>query len=105
HLALNMRFQPDLLLKENLGQRLKGVGRLFLLLAEKLLDGVAHTVGFGCGLGLRLDPKPSIPAVCIANVFHASSNIPYDALGREPSAASAALSAEDNMPARPSPRP
>ena len=57
---------------------MKGLGRLLLLLAEKLFDGVAHAVGFAGGLGFGLDPEPSAATWSIANVFHSSSNIPYD---------------------------
>src|SRR6516164_6480304 len=64
---------------------MKGLGRLLLLLPEKLFDGVAHAVGFAGGLGFGLDSEPSVPAWSFANVFHASSNIPYDERGREPS--------------------
>src|SRR5712692_7179545 len=76
-----MRLEPDLLLEGNRGRRLKGLDRLLLLLAKKLLDGVAHAVGFTGGLGFGLDPEPGFVAWGIANVFHASSNIPYDERG------------------------
>src|SRR5439155_21694688 len=41
----------------------------------------AHAVGFIGGLGFGLDPEPGFIAWGIANVFHASSNIPYDERG------------------------
>src|SRR6266853_2137946 len=99
-----MRLEPDLLLEGNLGRRLKGLDRLLLLLSKKLFDGVAHAVGFTGGLGFGLDPEPGFLAWGIANVFHASSNIPYDERGARTVRAGAALSAEDNVPARPSPQ-
>src|SRR6516164_6029562 len=100
-----MRFEPDLLLEVHFGRRLEALDCFLLLFAKELFDGVAHAVRFTGGLGFGLDPKPSVPAWGIANVFHASSHISYDELGREPSGAGAALSAEDDVPARQSPQP
>src|ERR1700720_2775615 len=65
-----MRFEADLLFEVNLGGRLEALYCLFFLLAKELLDGVAHAFGFYRGLGFSLDPKPSLPAWSIANVFH-----------------------------------
>src|SRR5260370_23504946 len=67
-----MCFEADLPLKVHRGRRLKALRRLFLLLAKEFLDSMAHTVGFSCGLGFGLDPKPGFPAWGIANVSHAS---------------------------------
>src|SRR5271166_6264850 len=66
HFALNMRFETDLLLEINLGERLKALDRLFMLLAKELLDGMAHAFGFGGSLRFSLDPKPGFPAWGIA---------------------------------------
>src|SRR5438552_7253045 len=44
-----------------------------MLLAEILLDRVAHRLRFGDCLGLALDPKPRLALRRIANVPHASS--------------------------------
>src|SRR5947208_15892895 len=73
HLVLDMRFQPDLLLEKDLGNGAKALRRLIMLLAEILLDGVAHKLGFGQRLGFGLDPKPCLAARGVANVPHASS--------------------------------
>src|SRR5262249_18487819 len=81
HLALDVGFEPDLLLEENLGRRLERLDRLFLLLAKKLLDGMAHPVGFTGGFGFCFDSEPGLSAWGIANVFHASSHIAYDERG------------------------
>src|SRR5437763_4592588 len=73
HLVLDMRFQPDLLLEKDLGNGPKALRRFVMLLAEILLDGVAHKLGFGQRLGFGLDPKPCLAAWGVANVPHASS--------------------------------
>src|SRR5579859_2315513 len=70
-----MRFQPDLLLERNHGDRLKAGRGLFLLLAEVFLHGVPHRFRFGCRLGFGLDPEPGPAVRRIANVSHASSTI------------------------------
>ncbi len=75
HFALNMRFEPDLLLDENFGHRLKCLDGLLLLFAKELLDGMAHTVGFTGGLGFGLDPEPGVATRGLTNISHASSHI------------------------------
>src|SRR6266446_519291 len=76
-----MGFEPDLLLEENFGQRLERLDRLFLLLTKELLNRMAHAVGFGGGFGFGFDSEPGLAAWGVANVFHASSHIPYDERG------------------------
>src|SRR5467141_3564711 len=76
-----MGFEPDLLLEENFGQRLERLDRLFLLLTKELLNGMAHAVGFSCGFGFGFVSETRRPAWGIANVFHASSHIPYGERG------------------------
>src|ERR1700739_1189889 len=93
-----MRFQPDLLLEMHRGRWLKSLDRLFLLLAEAFIDGVAHAVGFAGGLGFGLDPEPGLTARRIADVFHVSSKHSIRRAGPRTVRAGAALSAEDNVP-------
>src|SRR5437763_1823569 len=70
-----MRFQPDLLFERDFRHRAKTLRRLVMLLAEILLDRMAHDLRFGDCLGLVLDPKPRLALRRIANVPHASSNM------------------------------
>jgi hypothetical protein len=105
HLALDVRFEANLLLEIHLRRRLEALDRLFLLFAKELLHRVAHRVRFARSLSFGLDPKPSLPAWGIANVFHASSQLSYDKLDMQTLGAGAALSAEHNATARPGARP
>src|ERR1700732_3970297 len=75
HYPLHVRIEADILLDEAARRRLVGLGRLFALLRKKLLDRMAHDVGFDGGFGLRLDAEPALFAWGVANIFHASSTI------------------------------